>query len=158
MRPSLSYGHCHIQIYSCCQTHCSTGSEAKKILYSIFNFIFWTSTVLTGFAMYHNNKSKHYISKQLYYLTLISVALRDNHETKNGTAVLSNGIIEANLSKSYITEIKIFHWTLLKIFDFENFEFQYQKYLTTRPLGDVKSNFGQLLFSTPHWFFHSYLN
>ena len=108
--------------------------QRKYLLYSIFNFIFWTSTVLTGFAMYHNNKSKHYISKQLYYLTLISVALRDNHETKNGTAVLSNGIFEANLSKSYITEIrrcKIEFWTTFVfcttlifplLFELENFE------------------------------------
>ena len=61
----------------------------------------------------------------------ITVALKDNHETKNGTAVLSNGIFEDNLSKRYITEIKIFRWALLKIFEFKNFEFQYQKYLTT---------------------------
>ena len=60
-----------------------------------------------------------------------TVALKDNHETKNGTAVLSNGIFEDNLSKRYITEIKIFRWALLKIFEFKNFEFQYQKYLTT---------------------------
>ena len=38
----------------------------------------------------------------------ITVCLKDNHETKNGAAVLSNGIFEDNLSKRYITEIKIF--------------------------------------------------
>ena len=41
----------------------------------------------------------------------------------------------------------------MSLFEFENFKSQYQKYLTSEKYleddGDVKSNFGQLLFSTP---------
>ena len=40
---------------------------------------------------------------------------------------------------------------ILKIFQFENFEFQYQKYLTTEKyFEDLMMYFGQLLFSTPN--------
>ena len=42
---------------------------------------------------------------------------------------------------------------ILKIFQFENFEFQYQKYLTTEKYFEdlyVKSNSRQLLFSLPN--------
>ena len=60
-----------------------------------------------------------------------TVALKDHHETKNGTAVLSMGFQRETDTKQYITGIKIFRWALLKIFELENFKSQYKKYLTS---------------------------
>ena len=75
--------------------------------------------------------------------------MKDNHETKNDAAVLSNGIFEYNLSKRFITGIKVFAEPFWKYFSMKSSKFNIKNIWPRKnilsTLGDVKSKNCDLL-------------